>query len=52
MPPQYIVAVLVLIGSLVMDHYGIVGYSVRSISTGRVAGAVLLLVGVLLINRG
>jgi transporter family-2 protein len=41
-----------MIGSLAMDHYGIVGFAVRSISAGRVAGAVLLLAGVLLINRG
>lgn len=41
-----------LIGSLVMDHYGIVGYSVRSISFERILGAVLLLVGVILIQRG
>ena len=41
-----------LMGSLVMDHYGIVGYSVRTISTGRVLGVALLLLGVLLIHRG
>ena len=41
-----------LVGSLLIDHYGIVGYSVRSISTGRILGAVLLLAGVLLIQRG
>ena len=41
-----------LMGSLVMDHYGIVGYSVRTVSTGRVLGVALLLLGVLLIHRG
>lgn len=40
-----------LMGSLVMDHYGIVGYSVRSISAGRVLGAALLVIGVLLVHR-
>lgn len=41
-----------LMGSLIMDHYGIVGYSVRAISAGRVLGALLLLAGVFLIHRG
>jgi len=40
-----------LIGSLLMDHYGAVGYSVRPISPERIGGAVLLLLGVLLIQR-
>ena len=41
-----------LIGSLLMDHYGLVGYSVRTISVERLAGAGLLLLGVALIQRG
>jgi transporter family-2 protein len=41
-----------LIGSLLMDHYGIVGYSVRSISIERLLGAALLVAGVMLIQRG
>ena len=40
-----------LIGSLLMDHYGVVGYSVRPISIERIGGAVLLLLGVMLIQR-
>lgn len=41
-----------LIGSLILDHYGAVGYPVRPLSLERVGGAVLLLLGVLLIRRG
>jgi len=41
-----------LVGSLLMDHYGAVGYPVRPLSLERVGGAVLLLLGVLLIQRG
>ena len=41
-----------LVGSLLMDHYGVAGYPVRAISIERVAGAVLLFLGVLLIQRG
>lgn len=41
-----------LMGSLVMDHYGIVGYSVRTIGAGRLLGAACLLIGVFLIHRG
>ena len=40
-----------LIGSLLLDHYGAVGYAVRPISIERIAGAALLLAGVLLIQR-
>ena len=40
-----------LIGSLLLDHYGAVGYPVRPISLERVGGAVLLLLGVLLIQK-
>lgn len=41
-----------LIGSLLLDHFGAVGYSVRPISMERIGGAVLLLIGVLLIQKG
>ena len=40
-----------LVGSLLMDHYGFVGYPVRPLSVERIAGAVLLFLGVLLIHR-
>jgi transporter family-2 protein len=38
--------------ALVLDHYGAFGYPVHPISIGRVAGALLLLGGVLLIRYG
>jgi transporter family-2 protein len=41
-----------LAGSLLMDHFGVVGYSPRPISLERIGGAVLLLLGVLLIQKG
>ena len=41
-----------LVGSLLLDHYGVVGYPVRPISIERLGGAVLLLAGVLMIQRG
>ena len=40
-----------LIGSLLLDHYGVVGYAVRPVSMERIVGVVLLLTGVLLIQR-
>lgn len=48
-----VIALLVagqLIGSLVFDHYGILGVPVHHITGVRVAGAVLLLAGVVLIK--
>lgn len=40
-----------LVGSLLLDHYGVVGYAVRPLSVERIIGVALLLVGVLLIQR-
>lgn len=40
-----------LVGSLLMDHYGAVGYAVRPLSPERIVGAGLLLVGVFLIQK-
>ncbi len=40
-----------MVASLVMDHYGLLGFSVRPINGWRVVGAVLLVAGVLLIRR-
>ena len=37
--------------SVVIDHFGWVGYSVRPISGGRILGLLLLVVGVVLIER-
>ena len=40
-----------IFGSLVMDHYGIVGFPKRPITPTKILGAVLLLVGVALVLR-
>jgi transporter family-2 protein len=37
--------------ALVLDHYGLVGFPVRSMSTGRALGAGLLVAGVVLIRK-
>lgn len=39
-----------MIASLVLDHYGLVGLAVRPMTLARVAGAVLMIAGVLLIQ--
>jgi transporter family-2 protein len=40
-----------LVTSLVLDHFGLVGYPQHSVSVGRVVGAGLLLAGLALIQR-
>ena len=40
-----------MISSVVLDHFGVVGYPIHPVSPGRVIGAVLLLIGTLLIQR-
>ena len=37
--------------ALVLDHYGLVGFPVRSMSAGRAVGAGLLVMGVVLIRK-
>ncbi|WP_310397917.1 DMT family transporter [Hymenobacter sp.] len=37
--------------SLLLDHFGLLGLAVKPLSAGRLAGAALLVVGVLLIRR-
>jgi transporter family-2 protein len=37
--------------SLVLDHYGLVGYSVRPISLWRIVGVILLVAGVIIIRK-
>ncbi len=39
------------LAALVLDHFGLLGYSVHQISWPRVLGVVLLLSGALLVNR-
>lgn len=40
-----------MVASLLLDHYGLVGYPRHSIDVWRVAGAVLVMAGVFLIQR-
>jgi bacterial/archaeal transporter family-2 protein len=40
-----------MLGSLVLDHYGLVGYAQHAVNLPRIAGAVLVIAGVLLIQR-
>jgi len=40
-----------MVASLLLDHYGLVGYARHSIDLWRVAGAVLVMAGVFLIQR-
>ena len=39
------------LAALVLDHFGLVGYAVHSVSWPRVAGVAFLIVGALLINK-
>ncbi|GAB3552723.1 DMT family transporter [Noviherbaspirillum agri] len=40
-----------LIGSLLMDHYGLIGFAQHGISTARIVGALLLVAGTVLIVK-
>ena len=40
-----------LLAAMVIDHYGWLGMSVHEITAGRIAGAVLLIAGVILIQK-
>jgi transporter family-2 protein len=40
-----------MISSVVLDHFGLVGYPVHPVTAGRIVGAALLLIGTLLIQR-
>ena len=37
--------------SLLLDHFGLFGYATRQVTPGRIAGALLVLLGVLLVWR-
>lgn len=37
--------------SLLLDHYGLIGYAVREASPGRIAGALLVIFGAVLIEK-
>ncbi|SIO39391.1 DMT family transporter [Halodesulfovibrio marinisediminis] len=40
-----------LIGSVVFDHFGLVGYTIRPVTLMRILGIVLLIAGAYLVNR-
>ena len=40
-----------LLASLILDHFGWLGFPVRELSLGRISGSVLLLVAVILIHK-
>jgi len=40
-----------MISSVVLDHFGLVGYPIHPVSAGRLLGAALLLMGTVLIHR-
>ena len=40
-----------LLASLILDHYGYLGFPIRELSLGRISGSVLLLVAVILIHK-
>jgi len=40
-----------MVAALIFDHFGLMGVSIREISWGRIAGAILLVAGVLLIRK-
>lgn len=46
---------LVIVGqfitSILVDHYGLAGYAQQELNLGRIAGAILLIAGVVLIKR-
>lgn len=41
-----------VLSGLVMDHYGVLGIQIRELSVARVSGALLVIVGVVLVNFG
>ena len=40
-----------LLASLILDHYGWLGFPVRELSLGRISGSLLLLIAVILIHK-
>ncbi len=40
-----------MISSVILDHYGLIGFPIHPVSLGRIIGASLLLIGVILIQR-
>ncbi len=40
-----------MIAAIIFDHFGLLGTTVREISLGKIAGAILLIIGVFLIRK-
>ncbi|CCO23354.1 DMT family transporter [Maridesulfovibrio hydrothermalis] len=40
-----------MVASILLDHYGVIGYAVREATPGRIAGALLVIVGAVLIEK-
>ena len=40
-----------LLASLILDHYGWLGFPIRELSLGRISGSILLLIAVILIHK-
>ena len=40
-----------LVASLILDHYGWLGFPIRQLSLGRISGSALLLIAVILIHK-
>ncbi|WP_291322728.1 DMT family transporter [Desulfonatronospira sp.] len=37
--------------SIILDHYGLIGYPVQPVNTGRILGVIFLVLGVILVQR-
>ncbi|WP_027721818.1 DMT family transporter [Maridesulfovibrio zosterae] len=40
-----------MVASVLLDHYGVIGYAVREATPGRITGAALVIVGAVLIEK-
>ncbi|WP_320171953.1 DMT family transporter [Maridesulfovibrio sp.] len=40
-----------MVASILLDHYGLIGYAVREATPGRIAGAALVVIGAVLIEK-
>jgi len=40
-----------MVASIALDHYGVIGYAVREATPGRVAGALLVVLGAVMIEK-
>lgn len=40
-----------MIASILLDHYGLIGYAVREATTARIAGALLIVIGAVMVEK-